>query len=57
MNTYEYKAVIQAVKDPTSEEMTDAINAGAAGGWQFLTIATQKDTFYIIYQKLVNQIV
>lgn len=58
MEKYIYKVVEMKPNETNSEaNFTAAINAGADGGWQFVTIENQNNKFYAIYQKLQNVIV
>ena len=58
MPTYTYKVVELKPNETTSEQkFTDAVNAGAAGGWQFVNIENQNNKFYVVYQKLSQVIV
>ena len=57
MQNYTYKVVELKPNETNSDQkFTDAINAGAEGGWQFNAIENQNNKFYIVYQKLVNVI-
>lgn len=57
MNTYEYK-VVELKPNETNNEanFTTAINNGAVGGWQFITIENQNNKFYAVYQKLAQKV-
>jgi len=57
MNTYTYKVIELKPNETNSEQkFTDALNAGAVGGWEFKAIENQNNKFYIVYQKLAQQI-
>lgn len=58
METYVYKVVEMKPNETNNEaNFTAAINAGADGGWRFVTIENQNNKFYAVYQKLQNVIV
>lgn len=57
MQNFEYKVVELKPNETNSEaNFSAALNAGAAGGWQFVAIENQNNKFYAVYQKLKSVI-